>query len=233
MEPVDIMVIARFNHYLKKVEIRCGANEIPTEYKAGGVRFYSAHASKGSECKHVVLADLTSGLYGFPCEIEDSSVMELAKRFESDGFIEEERRLFYVALTRSKKFLYLFTLENSESMFLDEIDKYLKMIYVDSFDVWSDFLSEFMNLHMKGAEIDPPMICPECGKKLERRCGKYGEFLGCVGYPQCKYIHDLVKDDDMRCPLCGRKLVNRKGKYGEFLGCIGYPECKYTEKLNS
>ncbi|KKN62101.1 hypothetical protein LCGC14_0515430 [marine sediment metagenome] len=124
VEPHEIMVLSRFNKYLKGLEIFCGAKGVPTESKHGGVRFYSAHKSKGSESQHVILTNMTSGLYGFPCEIKDSTVMELAKRFESDGFIDEERRLFYVALTRSKKFIYIYSMEQSNSMFLNEINPY-------------------------------------------------------------------------------------------------------------
>ena len=248
VDPHEIMVLSRFNKYLKDLEIFCGARKVPTEGERGGVRFYSAHKSKGSESEHVILTDVTSGLYGFPCEIQDSSVMELAKRFETDGFIDEERRLFYVALTRSKKFLYVFSLENNNSMFLSEINPYLIYINFDRTERWNDRLPDFLSKYIKGLEIEMPLTCPECGKFLVERTGQYGRFLGCTGYPNCRYTFNLIKkrveskgistkveveklkinELPRNCPNCGRKLALRKGKYGGFLGCTGYPSCKFT-----
>ncbi|MHA1805590.1 MAG: UvrD-helicase domain-containing protein, partial [Promethearchaeota archaeon] len=101
----ELMVLSRFNYILKQLEIKCGADGIATERKVNGMRFYSAHASKGSESEHVIIINITSGLHGFPSEIQDSSVLEVVKRFEAKKYLEEERRLFYVALTRGKKFL--------------------------------------------------------------------------------------------------------------------------------
>ncbi len=72
--------------------------------------------------------------------------------------------------------------------------------------------------------------CPECGKPLVERKGKYGTFVSCSGYPSCRYRPqkehpDLPAKGD--CPECGRPLVERKGKYGAFVSCSGYPACRY------
>ncbi len=246
VEPNEIMVLSRFNKYLKELEIFCGARGVPTESKRGGVRFYSAHKSKGSESQHVILTDMTSGLYGFPCEIQDSSVMELAKRFESDGFIDEERRLFYVALTRSKKFLYIYSMEQSNSMFLNEINPYLMRLRLDTTKRWDEGLSDYMKSFIKGILPDTPISCPKCDSFLVKRSGSKGNFLGCSHYPKCNFTQDL---DDLSeryenkkiltvnslprvCGKCGKQLAIRKGSYGGFLGCMGYPNCKFTINLS-
>ncbi len=68
--------------------------------------------------------------------------------------------------------------------------------------------------------------CPNCGKALVRKIGRYGPFLTCPGYPECKYIHqDALK---MPCPQCGNKIVKRKWRGGSFWGCSNYPKCKFA-----
>ncbi|PZT48060.1 DNA topoisomerase I [Helicobacter valdiviensis] len=79
--------------------------------------------------------------------------------------------------------------------------------------------------------------CPLCGKELIKRSGRFGEFVGCSGYPKCKYIQKEVKveeaqEDNGVCEKCGKPMVKKRGRNGEFLACSGYPECKNTKSLN-
>jgi len=67
--------------------------------------------------------------------------------------------------------------------------------------------------------------CPKCGKPLVERVGRYGPFLSCSGYPECKYIHQ--KRLEKACPLCGSDLVERKWNKSSFWGCSSYPKCKF------
>ena len=247
VKPHKIMVLSRFNKFLQELEIYCGARGIPTEYKAGGVIFYTAHSAKGSQCTHVILTDITSGLYGFPCEIQDSSVMEVAKRFKIQKYIEEERRLFYVALTRSKKYLYLYSIEGNNSIFLDEIKPNLMKIHVDDLSKWELLNSEIITNILHEKEISNSLICPDCGKFLVERKGKRGKFLGCSGFPTCTYTYEFeditkryedqtiltINDLPRHCIKCGSRLAVRKGKYGGFLGCTGYPKCRFTFNLSN
>ena len=70
------------------------------------------------------------------------------------------------------------------------------------------------------------LTCPQCGKGLVRRVGKFGPFISCPGYPDCKYIHqDKLKTP---CPSCGGDLVKRRWKGGSFWGCSKYPGCKFA-----
>jgi len=78
--------------------------------------------------------------------------------------------------------------------------------------------------------------CPKCGSILLLREGRYGKFLGCSGFPKCKYTRPLtpkkiVQETDEQCPKCGAPLVIREGKYGKFLGCSKFPKCKYVKKI--
>jgi DNA topoisomerase-1 len=73
--------------------------------------------------------------------------------------------------------------------------------------------------------------CPVCGANLAERWGRFGKFIACSRYPECKYIKKTApKQLDEKCPQCGKPLVERKGRFGPFVACSGYPECKYVKK---
>ena len=68
--------------------------------------------------------------------------------------------------------------------------------------------------------------CPQCSKAMVKRMSKYGPFVSCSGYPECKYIHqDKLKTP---CPSCGGSLVKRRWKGGSFWGCSSYPKCTFA-----
>lgn len=66
--------------------------------------------------------------------------------------------------------------------------------------------------------------CPNCGKQLRQMHGKYGDFIACSGYPECKYIER--KKLPFQCPQCGNDIIERAWRGGKFWGCAGYPTCK-------
>ena len=68
--------------------------------------------------------------------------------------------------------------------------------------------------------------CPECGRPLAVKEGRFGEFLACTGYPECKYTKPIVKSTGVKCPDCGGDIVAKRGKSGKiFYGCSNYPSC--------
>ena len=88
-------------------------------------------------------------------------------------------------------------------------------------------------------EVVEGRTCPKCDSQLIIRRGRYGKFIGCSAYPQCKYIESLEKPKDtgVTCPECSKgSLVSRKSRYGKlFYSCNTYPDCKYAvwnEPLN-
>ncbi|MDQ4130341.1 MAG: type I DNA topoisomerase [Actinomycetota bacterium] len=79
-------------------------------------------------------------------------------------------------------------------------------------------------------EPDERVRCPECGKPMVRRSGRFGEFYGCVDYPACKGIVNVAARTPFGCPKCGEgRLDLRKSRYGKpFVGCSRYPDCDFA-----
>ncbi len=119
---------------------------------------------------------------------------------------------------------------------------------------WTDALNEFNEKFskdlqqaevkmrdIKREEIPTDIICPECGKNLVKKWGRYGQFLACSGYPECKHTQELAENGEEThefahgteeiCEKCGSKMVVKKGRYGQFLACSAYPACKNTKKI--
>jgi DNA topoisomerase-1 len=86
-------------------------------------------------------------------------------------------------------------------------------------------------------------VCEQCGKPMVIRLGRYGKFLACSGYPECKATRPLKTEETETnnvgaftsevCDQCGSPMVVRKGRYGEFLACSAYPTCKAAKPMSS
>jgi len=79
--------------------------------------------------------------------------------------------------------------------------------------------------------------CENCGRVMVLKRGRFGQFMACTGYPDCKTTRRLDQGKkvpdiplDEICPKCGRNMMIRHGRYGEFTTCSGYPECKYVKQ---
>ena len=69
-------------------------------------------------------------------------------------------------------------------------------------------------------------MCELCGKPMVRKQGRFGAFIACSGYPECRNTKAIVTAIDVKCPKCGKDIVQRRSKKGKlFYGCSGYPEC--------
>ncbi|MDD4849595.1 MAG: type I DNA topoisomerase [Gemmiger sp.] len=81
---------------------------------------------------------------------------------------------------------------------------------------------------VKVADIPTDEICEKCGKPMVIKSGRYGKFLACSGFPDCKNARPLVKDTGGLCPLCGGHMLVRKSAKGRiYYGCGNYPNCKF------
>ena len=79
--------------------------------------------------------------------------------------------------------------------------------------------------------------CENCGRVMVLKRGRFGQFMACTGYPDCKTTRRLDQGKrvpdiplDEPCPKCGRNLMIRHGRYGEFTACSGYPDCKFVKQ---
>ncbi len=116
---------------------------------------------------------------------------------------------------------------------------------IDWHDVITDFYVEFKTLlDIADNEIEKIEIpdevseeeCPECKAFMVVKKGRFGKFLACPNYPECKTTKKINQTEtaeltDIDCEVCGEKMLKRKGRYGEFLACSKYPSCKNTKQI--
>lgn len=184
--------------------------------------FLTAHKSKGLEADNVILINADNKINGFPNQIADDPILSWVLTDSDDFVYGEERRLFYVAMTRTKNQIYILAPEMQTSSFIKELIDEYKIPFVPSAKEKGD------NLYSK---------CPRCQsgyltKRKKKNGGK--EFVGCTNYPMCDYsLHDIEALKNKRECKCGGYLVKRKGKHGEFFGCSNYPFCKITMDLKT
>jgi DNA helicase-4 len=186
------------------------------------VEFRTAHGSKGLEAEYVFVLNVIEGMKGFPSQIEDDPVLQLAMPAPDLFPFAEERRLFYVAMTRARKQVRFLTTNENPSRFLVEL--------VASKD-----------LVIEAVKGEAPEPCPKCRTGvLVRRNGSHGAFFSCSRLAQCDYKrnsavaipapvvrkHKIDARPGDLCPVCRQGRMERKtGRYGAFVGCSRWPEC--------
>lgn len=125
--------------------------------------------------------------------------------------------------------------------FTAEMEKNLDHVEEGS-DEWKRVVAEFfapLKIAIDKAEKEVSKVviedkvsdvpCDKCGKMMVIKRGRYGNFLACPGYPECKNAKPIVETLDVLCPDCGKNIVVKKSKRGKkFFGCSGYPECKFV-----
>jgi DNA helicase IV len=206
------------------------------------INFRTVHSAKGLEADYVIVLGMTAGRYGFPSEVVDDPILNAVLSEKEEYPHAEERRLFYVALTRARHAVHLVVDRASPSPFISELTKYTGLV-------------EFIGVG--GFEI---VYCSSCTTgQLVQRTSQHGLFYGCTNYPLCEHTANACQkcglgylDKDRRpgyficnnprcgnierqCPSCRTgRLVERKGPYGVFLGCTNYGSrgCTYKEKLH-
>ncbi len=108
--------------------------------------------------------------------------------------------------------------------------------------LWTDAIQEFyapFSEKVKIAQADMPVTksgpepigraCPTCGKELVIRYGRFGKFISCSGFPECRYTEPWLLKIGVACPTDGGELVERKTRKGRtFFGCVNYPNCDFT-----
>ena len=183
------------------------------------VAFLSVHKSKGLEADNVVLVNFKNDKLGFPNQIADDKVLNFVLTQGENYMFAEERRLFYVAITRTKNRTFVLTDNRNPSIFFREFKE----------------SESFCFVHIRQNNDESKTHCPRCktGELLKvEHDGK--SFIGCSNYPKCRYTLNNISilSSPKQCPSCGGFLVKRKGNKGHwFIGCTNYPYCEHTEQI--
>lgn len=192
-------------------------NRIRSEkYPNADITFMTAHSSKGLGFDNVILINMFEGKFGFPCQLEDDPIMKLVTHDDQSMPFAEERRLFYVAMTRTKNKVYIAAPKNRPSRFLVELIK--------------DYhLPHDKNINMQVVDLFT-LRCPKCGFPLKYEFNKnYGlQLWVCTNEPEvCDFMTNDKKNkhDIFKCPKCsdGYMIVKTNPKNGDvFYGCTNY-----------
>jgi DNA helicase-4 len=162
-EAVTVDVLGRY---------RFDEDLVPPPRRGSGlaVTFRTVHSAKGLEADYVIIPNLERGKYGFPSQIADDAVLELAMTDAEDFPHSEERRLLYVALTRARCQVVLVGVAGGESPFLVEL------------------MAEGLIGSDDSGAAPTLKVCPACGTgTLVVRSGPYGAFFGCTSFPRCTH----------------------------------------------
>lgn len=192
------------------VFIRCN------RYQDARIKYMTVHKSKGLEDDNIILINLENNNFGFPNQVSDDPILKYVLVAEEGYLFAEERRLFYVALTRTKNKVYLLAPQINASIFCEEIIK-----------------SKSGNIREKNinSKEENSVKCLKCnsGYLLKRKSGER-EFIGCSNYPQCDVTYNNVDvvENKIICNDCGSYMTRRNGERGDFYGCTSYPFCKNT-----
>ena len=234
-DDASLLVLSRYSHllpdrsHLKSLE-KMWPGQVRTPL--------TVHKSKGLEADYVILNGLTANKYGFPSEIEDDPLLDLVLARPDSYPNAEERRLFYVALTRARYQVHLLVDRLRPSSFALEL-----------------LNGEYDVKHI-GRGADDENTCPECRSGLIEE--KQPGFAVCSNYPYCKFVAPKCRDcgngimvapkgksdgmyhcanDDcpgsaIVCPKCRvGALIRKKSRYGGMLACHIWPRCDYIEKI--
>ena len=104
----------------------------------------------------------------------------------------------------------------------------LSSFYGDFADTLKQAEKNMEGTRMKVPDEETDVVCELCGRKMVIKHGRYGKFLACPGFPECRNTKKLVQETPGLCPVCGKKVIAKKTKTGRtFYGCSGYPDCKF------
>lgn len=221
-EQSSILLIGRYNFDMYKLFRTNNFIEKPNnkvvckKYPKADLTFMTAHSSKGLGYDNVILINMFEGKLGFPCQIEDDPIIKLVTHEDKSMPFAEERRLFYVSLTRTKNKVYIAAPKHQPSRFLIELIK-------------DHNLPHPKDLNMQKVSLFK-IRCPICGFPLKYEYNKnYGLRLYiCTNEPEiCDFMTNdrINKKDIFKCNKCkdGYMIVKKNRKCNEFFyGCTNY-----------
>lgn len=233
----SVLVLGRYRFLFEDLPF----SEAHSDYPNLRLEKSTVHQAKGAEADYVIILRVSSGQWGFPSEVTDDPLLN-AVLSESEPYPHaEERRLFYVALTRARHAVHILADHARPSAFIAELAEYPDSVVY------------------RGTASQTPVYCPECVTgTLVLQTGTYGRFYSCGNFPRCTYkAHTcqycdrgvLVRDETHGvyvcsnaecgytthiCPKCGKGyLIERSSRHGSFLGCSNFKAggCRYIEDV--
>jgi DNA helicase-4 len=225
----SILLIGRYGFDARNM---CKSNQFSYDEKSGNVfsskygskvklSFMTAHSSKGLSAENVIIINAKDNTYGFPSKVEDDPILKLVVSYDDTYNYAEERRLFYVALTRTKNRVFIITPKNRPSEFIKEL------------------LNEphnYPNLTLTGElsanakeNTDVKNKCPKCGYPMQLKWNKnYGLKLWICTNDQeiCGFMTNDKREKEMsihKCDWCkDGYLIVKQNNNDFFLGCTNY-----------
>ncbi|MBT9167595.1 MAG: DNA topoisomerase 1 [Syntrophomonadaceae bacterium] len=172
-----------------------------------------------------------------------STYAPIIDTLQTRGYVTRENKLFYatelghVVLGQLLEFFP----DVLEVDFTAQMEEKLDQIAEGGLE-WVEVIRSFYDSFIKSLQLaeehmekvvilpeESDQECPNCGRFLVYKMGRYGKFLACPGFPECRYAKPIVKELDVNCPVCGKPLVERKTKRRrKFYGCSRYPACSFT-----
>lgn len=117
------------------------------------------------------------------------------------------------------------SVQSGESDWVETLDRF----YGDFDKTLKQAKEEMKGVKIQLKEDETDIICEKCGRRMVIKTGRFGRFIACPGYPECKNVKKLVQENGADCPKCGGKVVVKKSKKGRvFYGCSNYPNCDFV-----
>ena len=173
-----------------------------------------------------------------------STYVPIISTIQDRGYVDQEQRRFvptWLGITVNEVMKKHFP-EIVDTGFTAAMERKLDEVE-EGRQSWTEFLHSFygdFKVAMDKAEaemgrVQKPVeeideVCPECGRNLVIRTGRFGRFISCSGFPECRYRRSFVNKTGVLCPVCGGDLVERKTKQKKriFYGCSNYPACNFA-----
>ena len=237
---VRILLLGRYNfdgYKLEKTDLftwrgkGAGRQLVSRKYPFLQITFMTAHASKGLGYDEVIVINGQGGTYGFPSKIEDDPVLSLVLREDRSYTYAEERRVFYVAMTRTRNRVYFIAPQQEPSEFLLELLRDYRNVRLDAFTEKEQERKErFLHGSATGIAMDRK-VCPICGYPLQLRYKvAYGLRLYlCTNDAEiCGFMTNDLRGGRMsviKCDRCADGYLTvhvRRTDGSAFLGCTNY-----------
>ncbi len=229
----SVLLLGRYHH------VRPQSLQTLTErFPKLSIRFMTVHASKGLEADHVIILRAVCDTMGFPSEIVDDPLLDLVLPEPENFEHAEERRLFYVALTRARQSVTILADREKPSPFVREL---VERLDYQAIEIGDPGILELRCQACGGRMLGQTsksggtyFACEHrhlCGQTL-KACSVCGSGLPVKGLADPTRLLCSCGAAFPACPACiGGWLVERQGRNGKFLGCVNYPACKGAQGL--